>query len=219
MAGSGYLGALLIWTACLLGSRGAAAVESCPSSYRMGVDTSLANNSIADYLGRAAGQTFLAEDTLIASVAAFRVAVEGVGYWWGLHAFITETDSTGRPLTFNVVGEGRDLSIPEHDDIHPTEFRWNFDPPIALPHRGLFAVFFAMPVTQCGAGVVDLLTADMPGYGGGHLWWTHREDLCRLRPFPQSIPYANLVYSVDFCRDVETKVQRKTWGALKLLYR
>lgn len=187
----------------------------------VGVDAIEADTWVSNYLGRAAGQSFFASDTLIRSISVWRVANEGVPYWCGLHPYVVEVDSTGMPITTAIVGEGFDLSIPEHDGINPTEFRWTFDPPLALPHRGMFAFLVQVPLSQCGC-VIDMLAAERPEVADGVcLWLTYRSaiDNCYLRPHPERFADGDMVYHIEFCHDASTRTARRTWGQLKLLYR
>src|SRR5262245_1025934 len=195
-------------------------LDGCPTTVSIGVDTSLATTSVAMFLGRAAGQTFVAEDTLIRSVRVWRVGEEGVGYLYGLDLYIVTTDSTGLPDVADVVARGPTVTHPEHYG-HPSEFSGVFDPPVALPRSGLYALFVQIPVEQC-PGVIDLLARDSSdAYGLGHLWLTHRSNFsgCVLFPFPQGFVGADLIFDLETCRDVITRTRGSTWGRVKILYR
>jgi hypothetical protein len=194
-----------------------AAAESC-TIVSVGLDTSQANNSGGAFLGEAPGQTFLARDTLIRSLTVWRVASEDTNLF-GMHLYITDTDSTGMPLTDHVVLDGPTLYNPYGDGIHPIPFQWVFDPPTALPARGQYAFFLQM--SPCVLGYFDLIAreSDEDLYADGHFWWTDRSLTCALRQSLNSNPRADMIFKVEFCRTGIVPVRRKSWGEIKTMYR
>jgi len=186
----------------------------------VGLDTSQATTSGGAFLGEAPGQTFLARDTLTRSLTVWRMASEDTNLY-GMHLYITETDSTGMPLTDHMVLDGPTLYNPYGDGIHPIPFQWVFDPPVALPRRGLYAFFLRM--TPCVLGYFDVLARESAEdlYPEGHFWWTPRSANagCVLLRAPYSNPAADMIFRMEFCSTTTVPVRRKTWGEIKVIYR
>ena len=182
----------------------------------VGVDTSQADRDlgVGALDGEAPGETFSANDTLIGSISVWRPAVQAndpdpMKLW------ITEVDSTGMPLTDRVVLDGPAIQA-TGDGIHPTEVRYGFSPPVALPHRGRF--FFA--IQELCYGYFDLLSNTGDAYLGGDTWRTGRSYLsgCSLRPYPDKLSNTDLIFTIVFC-STTTPVRTNSWGQLKLRYR
>ena len=184
----------------------------------VGVDTSLADkvSYVAALDGSAPGETFQARDTLITSITVWRAAAEAADTA-PMKLWITDVDSTGMPLTDQVVLDGPWISYPYGDGVHPTMIQFIFDPPVALPHQGQF--FFA--IQELCYGYFDLLAANFDVYPGGMAWRTGRSFLsgCGLRPYPDKLVHPDLAFTIDFCHDTTTAVRRTTWGRLKTIYR
>jgi len=105
------------------------------------------------------------------------------------------------------------------DHVHPTEFRWDFDPPLVLPHRGEFVFsYFRIRVSPSESARFRLSSA----YEGGNMWYTGRSR-CILGPGLQldlqNYPQYDLVFQAGFCRDTATPAKRTSWGQLKRRYR
>src|SRR5882762_558921 len=102
-------------------------------------DSAYANDGSGPFLGRAIGQTFDAPDTLVSSItvwSAFSVYI-------GVHLFLFDTDSTGRPVMPGPLLDGRTLTAPAPlESGQRAVLTFAFDPPFALPHRGRFGMFF-----------------------------------------------------------------------------
>jgi hypothetical protein len=190
------------------------------SGVSIGLDVSQANNSASPFLGEAPGQTFMARDTLLHSLTVWRVASEDSNLF-GMHLYITETDSTGYPLIDHIVLDGPTVYNPYGDGVHPIPFQWVFDPPLVLPRSGLYAFFLRM--TPCILGYFDVLaregTEDL--YPEGYLWRTARSAAsgCILRGGLDSNPAADLIFKIEFCSMAAVPVRHTTWGELKVLYR
>lgn len=201
----------------LSGVSGRSAGQPC-SIVTVALDTSLANSSGGAFLGEAPGQTFMARDTLIRSLTVWRVASEDTNLF-GMHLYVTETDSTGMPLTDHVVLDGPTVYNPYGDGLHPIPFEFVLDPPAALPRPGLYAFFLAM--TPCVLGYFDLIgrEGDKDVYPEGHVWWTGRSLTCALRPAVMSNAAADFIFRVEFCSTAIVPTLRTTWGELKVLYR
>ena len=184
----------------------------------IGLDVSLSVGSGAALLGEALGQSLLVHDTQLEFFSVWRVVYHVPVNNIGMHPYIVETTATGLPDPSRIVWDGPILVIPGEDGVHPTEFKWTFDPPLVLPHPGLYAFFiFENPCS----GVVDLRTTNLPDdYAEGEMWTTERSN-CVLRNPMAVHRYSayDLAFQMGFCPDFATPARRSTWGELKLLYR
>jgi hypothetical protein len=184
----------------------------------IGIDSALANNSSGTILGEATGQTFYAVDTLLKSLTVWRVASECQNFLIGIHLYITRADSSGRPLTQQIVLDGPSLVVPNGDCVHPIAFQWDFDPPFALPGSGIYAFFLQVPMSQCPS-YFDVLGHDgEDAYPPGHLWSTLRTDFCDLPQGLVSWPASDMNFIAVFCDTHSTPILRHTWGELKMRY-
>ncbi len=98
----------------VLPGRAYARIQTDCSPESIGVDTSLATQEGDLILGKAWGQTFVANDTLIRSDAGWRIPPEhnnpsGMKFW------ITKAHSSGTPHTHLVVHEGPTISVVSPD--------------------------------------------------------------------------------------------------------
>ncbi len=207
--------AFLVTVGILLQSVPHAEADSCATTTSVAVDTSAINDHIPAYFGKAPGQTFFASDTMIRSLTVWRSSNVGPN-GTGMKLWITDVDSTGMPLTLQVVVDGPVLSLPIDDGHTPIEVRYEWDPPIALPGTGRYAFFIQQYLCD---GTFDLHTApDL--YPGGSLWRTHRGiPYCELRERPQNWTNYDLVFSIEFCGDASTPAVQKSWGQVKVRYR
>jgi hypothetical protein len=119
----------------------AAATPPClPRS--IAVDTSLADTGVFPFDCRGYGETFAADDTLVQSLSVWRPApilLDAQPHY----LFIFDVLPDGVPnVDQRIVGPLGLVNL-QGDGIQPTEYRWVFDPPLSLPHRGefLFDVF------------------------------------------------------------------------------
>ena len=174
-------------------------------------------------MGEGLGQTFVADDTLIRSVVLWRIAGEDTNYV-GMRLFVYETDSSSVypsgvvPNPNRRVLNGKTVVVPFGDGVHPVEFKWDFDPPLALPHRGTFAFFvFQDP---CGLAYLDVLTLyQRPGYPSGDAWATGRSDCSGAIHSVGEYPDSDVIFQIEFCHDGLTHARRTSWGRLKTTYR
>jgi hypothetical protein len=185
----------------------------------IGINWPLANNTSTPVLGEQPGQTFTAPESLMTCLRVWR-HVSDDSTLIGMKPCIIATAPDGTPDLKQILYCGPTLVHFLSDHVHPTEFRWDFDPPFVLPHRGKFAFFILQD--PCVGGW-DLLASDSPPlYPGGEMWYTSRSN-CTLAPDLQAglLPYFqyDLVFQAGFCRDVSTPVSRRSWGRLKMLYR
>jgi hypothetical protein len=186
----------------------------------VGIDTAFANNSAGDILGESVGQTFFAPETLLRSLTVWRV-VEQTNLGIGIDPYIVEADSTGFPLTGHVIQHGPAMFVLHGDGVHPVQFTWEFDPPVRLPRRGTYAFFLQVPQSQC-PGYFDVLGRedDLENfYPEGQVWLSRRTDACTLRSNPDSFPNADLIFTIEFCRETPTAVRHGSWGRIKSMYR
>ena len=185
-----------------------------PSS--VGVDTSQATSATATALGDAVGEVFYAPDTLVTAVTIWRQAFLDSNIV-GLKLYVANVDSTGRPIPQSLVLDGPTVYHILGDGIHPTPFRFEFNPPLVLPHRGTYE--FAFQSRPCGSSFFFIYnnTNALPQ---GSLWWHGQTSNsgCRLRTGPQEYPTQDLVFEVEFCQSA-TPTLSETWGHLKHVYR
>lgn len=210
----------LLCAGALLFPRDTEGGQAC-NAVTIGIDPSEGLNSaeVFDPLGDLTGQTFYASDTLLRSLSVWRVASQDTNIW-GLRLFIVKADSAGRPMQDSVVFVGPELFVDGDGDFDtPTEFKWVFDPPVALPHRGRFT--FLVRVAPCVFwGYVDMLATDhLDLYPGGCLWLLTRGATCLVGGSRRSNCRADMIFRIEFCRDSTTPVQRDTWGKLKSKFR
>ena len=186
----------------------------------IGIDPSIADNAGGDALGESVGQTFYAADTLMTFLRVWRVENQQNNII-GMHLYITMTLPSGEPDMNGVLVDGPTLVNQFGDGVHPIEFEWQWDPPLALPHRGEYTFFLGQD--PC-IGYWDILTkTGTIFYPDGEFVWTPRSSDCRLSPLMQGRIRHNAqddcVFQIGFCHDAATTQRRRTWGELKMLYR
>jgi hypothetical protein len=204
---------MLLLSLCVAHSRSSSAgAADCPTR-SIGVEPSRANGWVGVIFGHAAGQVFVAADTLVTSFKVWRVAIQDTNYA-GMKLYITEADSTGYPHATSMILNGPTVYNYFGDGIHPIPFEFVFDPPFSLPHKGLFC--FAVQAVPCEA-TWDILSSNLNPYPGGHAWDFGRST-CFLRTSPTPYPTVDLAFEIKFC-DSATSVRETTWGSLKVIYR
>ncbi|HET9328428.1 MAG TPA: hypothetical protein VFQ05_16800 [Candidatus Eisenbacteria bacterium] len=184
-----------------------------------GVDPGLANNYGDVIFGEAIGQTFRADGRLIESITVWRVPYQDVNAF-GMHVFVTATDSLGRPDETRILASGPEVFHPNGDGVNPTEFEFVFDPPLALPNLGKY--YFAIQSTPCYGTWRLLGVVGIDHYPEGYTWLNGKTDpeLCPyLNPLARrSNPNADLCFRIRYC-DFATPTKRSSWGELKVIYR
>jgi hypothetical protein len=192
--------------------------ETC-ATRSIGYGPENATTQVGPILGQWNGQTFLAPDTLLVSVTAYRPSWNVTNV--GTHLYITPVDSTGAPMTFDVLAEGPyDVYVTSADSTGlPIPMTWVFDPPLRLPSRGMYA--FCLQTTACYSGQgFHLLYDEVGTYPDGIMWYGIRSvSSCGLTPPIGPAPGQDVPFEVTFCHDVVTATKRATWGKLKLIYR
>lgn len=201
-------------------SAGASDARSDPCNLvSVGVDTSMADSTgsgIGVRCGEAPGETFVATDTLIHSIAVWRPAVE-TPYGGGFKLWITEVDSTGVPQIGRVILEGPVITVPFGDGVHPIKMEFSFDPPFALPRTGRY--YFTVQ-DYCG-GNWDLLASAYDVYSDGSAWRSGITCFsgCSYLRIPDRLVHPDLVFEIQFCRGTVTAAHGVSWGRLKAIYR
>src|SRR5437868_1548532 len=98
--------------------------------------------------------------------------------------------------------------------VHAVPYKFLFNPPIALPARGLY--HFAIQTVPCNASFFFSLN-NANAYPDGATWW-YFQNSCHLRPGPESNGPVDLAFEVEFCGPA-TPARRVTWGQVKAAYR
>lgn len=189
----------IAFTTCLgISWCNAARPQPC-SPLSIGVPPDEADTSVVSWGCRGWGEVFPAPDTLIHSISV-----------WGpapldnrrRELFITETgyDSVygfGAYPDVNRVLFGPSLLTPSPwDGVHAPEYRYVFDPPFALPHRGYF--FFDI-MAETVSSYPDLASTTNP-YANGAIWETGPVWDCSQpgAPYGDS-PTWDMAFEVQFC--------------------
>jgi hypothetical protein len=183
-----------------------------------GVDTSRGRGAESAYLGHVPGQTFFAADTVITSLTVWRAGAFA-GFTDPMKLRLVAVDASGTPIPNQTELDGPEIIVTSADFQHPTEVRFDLDPPMLLPERGEYA-FFVGPSCE---GSFDLLVDPDNGYAGGSEWWTGTRlptiPSCYLRAQPQGNPGTDLIFGIEFCGDTMTATRRASWGQVKTIYR
>ena len=209
---------LTVWLlSALVGPEASADISQC-LPVRVGVDSTQSDNCLPVYLGSAWGQVFEARDTLLLAISVWR---EPKANSTPLRIHIMELDSTGTPDFQRILRRGPTLQTDEGDGVHPVRFRFEFDPPVALPGPGHyeFAVQVAPDPVCDGATCLLGSTLDPFAEGGA---WEHPRNYplpdCPLLSAHQFDPAVDLCFEAEFC-DAPTAAIRYSWGRLKVRYR
>jgi hypothetical protein len=196
--GVGRCGLVLLCTAGLAVAWVARVAATTCYPLAAGVQPTAADTVVYPFYCRGWGQVFVAEDTLIHSISVWRRAQPSYDAW-PRQLFITETfdDSLAAPDVNRLLLIGSVLVIPNGDGVHPVEYRWTFDPPFALPHRGKF--FFDIMADNWSAFPVVADTSNP--YPDGMAWKTSPVFDCSQpgSPFDPDNPSRDLAFQVQFC--------------------
>jgi len=207
----------LLGTIAAFGPRTAAAAECSPFHVRL--EPSTWNTSRAADLGRAIGQTFLAEDTLISRITVWRPPNFPTSL--GAHLYVTGVGAgTDRPDMGQILLDGPTLLV--HDSDPPGQFiemSFVLDPPLALPGPGLYAFF--LRTEFCSPASWYIVANNTNPYPYGLYWITGRVDTgpCRVRPVDSGENNTDLLFDIEFCSTRVTPTHAGTWGRLKVIYR
>ncbi len=164
---------------------------------------------------RAAGEIFVARDTLIEAISVWRSAqrTNDLTPW---QLFITGVNSAfGYPDVLQVLLTGPTLVNQFGDGIHPVEFRFAFDPPFALPASGKY--FFCIKEIT-GFSSLPIVADTTDSYPDGQAWSIGPTVDCQgfgsARPYS---PPTDLVFKIDFC-EAATAARGHSWGEVKVRY-
>ena len=163
----------------------------------IGVDLSQADRVVEPLFCRGWGQVFFANDTLIRSISVWRPAKPDSDAQ-ARYLFITEADSVG-PRTYLRLLSAPPLVHQVGDGIHPVEYKWVFDPPFALPRRGLF--FFDIMADHWSAFLLP--ASSQNPYPDGDAWNTSTSGGVDC-PYPGAAfddppPRPDLAFEIQFC--------------------
>jgi hypothetical protein len=209
------LPALVLFIGLGLGWHHAAAGSVCSFPTTVAVDMALADTAALAWGCRGYGQVFVAVDTLIESISIWRPPQPTLDAR-PRRLFITKTDSLGRPDTERLLLDAGPLVRQVGDGVHPVEYRWVFDPPFALPHRGRF--FFVIQAEFYHSFAIPAATTNPYQDGAG--WETGAVFGCSQPGYPYSDgPHHDLVFRVQLCGSGFTSALPHSWGGLKLIYR
>lgn len=187
-----------------------------------GLDTSMRTGSVPGDLGAAQGQTFVALDTVVTQITVWRP--KGNRSVIGADLFVTRVDSSfspPRPNTRAILLVGP--TIHQYDSEPPGQYipmRFPIDPPLVLPGAGQYA-FLVRPEGCFFGAAWYIITSVHNPYPDGLQWVTGRvsQPPCYLRPVVGGSDSTDIIFEIEYCRDVMTPTKRRTWGELKILYR
>lgn len=200
---------------CIIVGVPATASAALPCSTKtIGLDSTQTNTSTSPVLGEAIGQVFTTDDTLIQSITVWRLALDSPNFN-GIKLYITELNALGIPDALDIILDGPVVFMPYGDGVNPIPINYVFDPPFALPHRGLFC--FALQTSPHCYGSWNIYSNKSDPYPTGSMWIFARSD-CFLREGPNDYPDVDLTFRIRFC-DSSTSASERTWGTLKIRYR
>jgi hypothetical protein len=141
----------------------------------------------------------------------------------GAHLWVVRVDSSfvlPRPDVSKVLLDGPTVTV--YDSNPPgqiIEMPFVIDPPLVLPGRGQYA--WLLQPAGCWQGEAWEIAADYNNpYSDGVYWQSGRvQGSCYLRGFDVWEDSTDLLFKVDFCVDQTTPTLKKSWGALKVIYR
>jgi len=199
-----------------LGSAGVSDAAECTGLTTIGVDSSYADTSTTDFLCRGLSQGFYAEDTLITSLTVWvpppndystYPRILFIGGVRGNGTYDPAQSILGPDTLFHAV----------HDAVNPIPYRWDFDPPIALPHSGLYA----FNMLACEFCRYDFSAVANDPYPQGILCKSDPQFDCYFPGEAHACVLSNLdlCFRIEFCHDYLTDARKMTWGHLKMLYR
>lgn len=209
----------LLWLGGPAASHASPPAATCLSD-TVGLDPSIWNTGRGTFFGRALGQTFLAEDTVITRITVWRPPniIDVVG----AHLFVTTVDfqTPPRPFTQGILQDGPTVVVRDSDP--PGQLiRMDFviEPPLALPAPGTYA--FLLQREGCDSGETRIAASSNNPYPYGIYWITGRTIFgpCALRSVDGGSDNTDLIFEIEFCKPDVTPVRARTWGELKLLYR
>jgi hypothetical protein len=182
----------------------------------LSVDVALADTAAFAFQCRGMAQTFVAPDTLIAAITVWRPPSDFLDYR-ARDLYVLGTFPGGDPDPSDLLYGPTSVSNLSSDTLNALPYRFAFDPPLALPHRGVFAF-----VVQAGDAESWLLSAsNNDPYPAGVACTTGPVFAC-ARPGAATCyeaPWLDLCFSIEFCNTVAVGTISRSWGKLKILYR
>lgn len=166
---------------------GLAAVDGLCSPVHVGLDPAAWSTGRGTFAGRALGQTFLAQDTIITKLTVWRPP--NLPNVLGAHLIITEVNTSRappRPNTGAILLNGPTLHV--YDSNPPgelVELAFVIAPPLHLPRPGLYAFF--LQTEACDQGEFRVIASDKNPYPYRIYWGSSRLRLsvpfgaCRRR--------------------------------------
>jgi len=191
------------------------AVRADCTTETVGIDTTGSRLFVGAFNGRSIAQVFYAPDTLVQSVTVWRPASDQVNIT-GMHLYITGVHSAGAPDPSDVLLDGQTIVLPS-TGATPKPVVYSLDPPLALPHRGLFAFAIKQDTPQC-LGIFNLMADSIGVYRDGDSWTIYPFYSCLGLGFGPAPEPRDVVFEVAFC-EMGTPTLRTTWGRLKSTYR
>lgn len=204
-----------------LGPPAAAADGACsPDSIRL--DPLLWNGSGGTHLGNVLGQTFWASDTVLRRITVWRTPNDYDGI--ATRIFIVHVDTTKtppRPDNSRILQSGPEVLVPDSDPPGQLiEVPFVFDPPVSLPHRGLWA--FMLQRSGCDVGLSIFAMRFDNAYPIGMHWLSSRTDglPCFLRAVnPWEDNGIDILFELEFCSTGVTPTANRSWGQVRAIYR
>jgi hypothetical protein len=193
--------------------------ESQCSPVHVRLDPTTANTSRSPFAGRALGQTFLAEDTVITRITVWRPPNTPSAV--GMHLYVVGTNQNQVPDVTQMLLDGPIVTVYDSDPPGQyIEVPFVLDPPLSLPGPGTYAFF--MQGESCNSGSVWYIRGnDLDPYPNGLYWITGRvvSSPCHLRAVDGGENNTDLLFDIEFCDTHPTPTRRQTWGELKVIYR
>jgi len=180
----------------------------------VGVDTTLAGFAEYENLGSAMGETFVARETLITSITFWR-PITDFDSSCGFKLYVVGTDASGQPNTADMISNGPVLDNVYGDGIHPVPMKFVFNPPLRLPHRGMYEAAIQSYPCSCASRYLRTLDDEYPD---GIVWSHSQTSACTLRSGPGAVPSLDLFFRVESCGNIP-RLQASTWGEFKSRYR
>lgn len=181
------------------------------------IDGTPPDTLVGAFDGRGYGQVIAVTATRLAAIR-FEMPETLASYWSQAILYVMSVDANGRPDVVDppiyisqVIGPPPDIGQ------DPTPLVFVFDPPMVLPGIGRY--FFDVNENAC-LGDIRLLGNRTNAYTGGGAWKTAPSN-CDGRG-PGGVEFndsqLDLLCEITYC-DLATPVVRRTWGAVKQIFR
>jgi hypothetical protein len=169
----------------------------------IGTDSFRSRERDAVFLGKSAGQSFVASDTLLRSIVVWHEPSNGLER---VTLRILRTTPAGVP---NGVLRSRSDWI----DLESPALRFEFDPPLVLPSRGAYAFV----LQTCGASLGLRYGFGDDLYPGGRFFYSGRSGCGPYLDETRELQWidADLIFRIEFCDGAAAAVQDAPWGGAK----